>query len=1020
MYRLTVFLTALIFSLSTAFEISAQSVQVKGRVTDTAGEPLVAVTVYESGNTANGTVTDMDGAYTLDIPGGQGLTLSYSCIGYVTQTVAVGNRATIDVILAEDNEFLEGTVVIGYGVQRKSDVTGAIASVGSDDIANRSVSNVAEALQGKAAGVQILNSSGAPGSTPTIQIRGYSSNSKTAPLIIVDGLKVDSIDYLDPDNIESMEILKDAASAAIYGIEAGNGVVLITTKSGADAGREGRIFYNFQHTLQQLGKMPDLLNAREYIEYQKLQGSATDETLQWDGVTDTYWPGYMFETGYMQRHTVGFQRGDDNGSFYASLSYLDNNGIIVGDKDIQKRLTGQVNADYKIKKWLQVGVTMSLDKRISSSVSEGAVAGTSLLGSVMMYDPITPWTYNDSNMPDRVAAWVAEGRNLPRDANGDIYGVSVFSDNSLIFHPMVMRDRADTNNDSFNIRGTAYINFMPFKGFVFTSRLGYRAGYSNSTTYNHELFINSMNNNDLGLSGTARNNLYYQWENFANYSNTFGKHSINAMVGMSFQRSTSNYVTGSGDELTSTMENFRYLSNLVNTTNMRVGGQPSESANMSYFARVGWSYDRRYNLQASFRADAYDTSKLDRDHRWGFFPSVSGGWTISNEEFMSSVPKNILSNLRLRASWGINGNVNALSSNYQYAPALSTGTGVGYNPSDGFILGVAPSSVLGNPEIKWETSHQVDIGLEARMLDDRLSIALDWYNKNTHDLLTSTNAPNNTGASTVYLNAGKVNNTGVEMELSWKDTIGDFAYDISGNFATLKNVVLEGISSERQQGSQVWSSDYVTYFEEGYPIWYMLGFVAEGIDENGLAILKDTDNNGVIDDLDRVNIGCGIPDLTYGITINLAWKGIDFTVFGTGVSGNEIYPTSFRTDRPSCNTYSYYWNNSWKEGQDNSNAKFPSATNWSQEAFSSTLAVFDGSYFKIKQVQLGYTLPRQWTERVKISRLRVFASLENYFTFTKYIGLDPETAASGGSSSGIDMGTYPTAKQFILGLNLSF
>ena len=1013
-------LTAMLLSLASAASAFAQTRTISGKVVDEQGLPVIGASVMLENDNTTGTVTDMDGAYTLDIPGGQGLTLSYSCIGYVTQTVAVGNRATIDVILAEDNEFLEGTVVIGYGVQRKSDVTGAIASVGSDDIANRSVSNVAEALQGKAAGVQILNSSGAPGSTPTIQIRGYSSNSKTAPLIIVDGLKVDSIDYLDPDNIESMEILKDAASAAIYGIEAGNGVVLITTKSGADAGREGRIFYNFQHTLQQLGKMPDLLNAREYIEYQKLQGSATDETLQWDGVTDTYWPGYMFETGYMQRHTVGFQRGDDNGSFYASLSYLDNNGIIVGDKDIQKRLTGQVNADYKIKKWLQVGVTMSLDKRISSSVSEGAVAGTSLLGSVMMYDPITPWTYTEDNMPDRVAAWVAEGRNLPRDANGNIYGVSVFSDNSLIFHPMVMRDRADTNNDSFNIRGTAYINFMPFKGFVFTSRLGYRAGYSNSTTYNHELFINSMNNNDLGLSGTARNNLYYQWENFANYSNTFGKHSINAMVGMSFQRSTSNYVTGSGDELTSTMENFRYLSNLVNTTNMRVGGQPSESANMSYFARVGWSYDRRYNLQASFRADAYDTSKLDRDHRWGFFPSVSGGWTISNEEFMSSVPKNILSNLRLRASWGINGNVNALSSNYQYAPALSTGTGVGYNPSDGFILGVAPSSVLGNPEIKWETSHQVDIGLEARMLDDRLSIALDWYNKNTHDLLTSTNAPNNTGASTVYLNAGKVNNTGVEMELSWKDTIGDFAYDISGNFATLKNVVLEGISSERQQGSQVWSSDYVTYFEEGYPIWYMLGFVAEGIDENGLAILKDTDNNGVIDDLDRVNIGCGIPDLTYGITINLAWKGIDFTVFGTGVSGNEIYPTSFRTDRPSCNTYSYYWNNSWKEGQDNSNAKFPSATNWSQEAFSSTLAVFDGSYFKIKQVQLGYTLPRQWTERVKISRLRVFASLENYFTFTKYIGLDPETAASGGSSSGIDMGTYPTAKQFILGLNLSF
>ena len=1014
-------LTAMLLSLASAASAFAQTRTISGKVVDEQGLPVIGASVMLENDNTTGTVTDMDGAYTLDIPGGQGLTLSYSCIGYVTQTVAVGNRATIDVILAEDNEFLEGTVVIGYGVQRKSDVTGAIASVGSDDIANRSVSNVAEALQGKAAGVQILNSSGAPGSTPTIQIRGYSSNSKTAPLIIVDGLKVDSIDYLDPDNIESMEILKDAASAAIYGIEAGNGVVLITTKSGADAGREGRIFYNFQHTLQQLGKMPDLLNAREYIEYQKLQGSATDETLQWDGVTDTYWPGYMFETGYMQRHTVGFQRGDDNGSFYASLSYLDNNGIIVGDKDIQKRLTGQVNADYKIKKWLQVGVTMSLDKRISSSVSEGAVAGTSLLGSVMMYDPITPWTYTEDNMPDRVAAWVAEGRNLPRDANGNIYGVSVFSDNSLIFHPMVMRDRADTNNDSFNIRGTAYINFMPFKGFVFTSRLGYRAGYSNSSTYNHELFINSMNNNDLGLSGTARNNLYYQWENFANYSNTFGKHSINAMVGMSFQRSTSNYVTGSGDELTSTMENFRYLSNLVNTTNMRVSGQPSESANMSYFARVGWSYDRRYNLQASFRADAYDTSKLDRDHRWGFFPSVSGGWTISNEEFMSSVPKNILSNLRLRASWGINGNVNALSSNYQYAPALSTGTGVGYNPSDGFILGVAPSSVLGNPEIKWETSHQVDIGLEARMLDDRLSIALDWYNKNTHDLLTSTNAPNNTGASTVYLNAGKVNNTGVEMELSWKDTIGDFAYDISGNFATLKNVVLEGISSERQQGSQVWSSDYVTYFEEGYPIWYLRTYVIDGINpETGEAIYRNFDDDPTINTEDRMMTGSAIPDLTYGITINLAWKGIDFTLYGAGVQGVEKLYALGRGDFPQANTLKYFYDNCWMPGRTGYTLPKPNYLDRNYRV--SDAMVFDASFFKIKQIQLGYSFPKRLLNKIAVSNLRLYVSLDDWFTFTKYPGLDPETSGYGssGSAMAIDYGSYPISKKVVFGVNVSF
>lgn len=953
--------------------------------------------------------------------GGGEIKLSFSCIGYVTKTIVPGSRTVLDVVLEEDNEILDGTVVIGYGVQKKSDVTGAIASVGKDDIANRSISNLAEALQGKAAGVQILNSSGAPGSTPTIQIRGFSSNSKTSPLIIVDGLKVDSIDYLDPDNIESMEILKDAASAAIYGIEAGNGVVLVTTKSGPSKGRDGIVTYNFQYTMQQLGKMPELLDAREYIEYQKLQGSATDDNMQWDGVSDTYWPGYMFETGYMQRHSIGFQKGDDNGSFFASINYLDNDGIIVGSKDVQKRLTGQLNADCKIKGWLQIGATLSLDKRVSRSVSEGAVAGTSLLGSVMMYDPITPWTYTEDRTPDRVAAWIAEGRKLPRDPDGNVYGVSVFSDNSLIFHPMVMRDRADTDSDSFNIRGTAYLNLMPFKGFVFTSRFGYRAGYSNTSTFNHELFINSMNNNDLGLSGTARNNFYYQWENFANYTNTFGRHNVNAMVGMSFQKSVSNYVSASGDSLTSTQENFRYLSNLVNTSKMSVGGQPSESANMSYFARVGWSYDRRYNLQASFRADAYDTSKLDRGHRWGYFPSASLGWTISNEEFMKDVPKSILSNLRLRASWGINGNVNALSNNYQYAPALSTGTGVGYNPSGGFIIGVAPSSILGNPEIRWETSHQVDIGLEGRLFDNRLALAVDWYDKNTHDLLTSTVAPNNTGASTVYLNAGKVNNTGIEMELSWKDTIGDFAYGISGNFATLRNKVVSGISSERQQGSQVWSSDYVTYFEEGFPIWYLRTYVIDGINpETGEAEYRNFDDDPTINTNDRMMTGSAVPDLTYGITVNLEWKGLDFTVYGAGVQGMEKLYALGRGDFPQANTLKYFYDNCWMPGRTSYSLPKPDYLDRNYRV--SDAMVFDASFFKIKQIQLGYNFPKSLLRKAALGSLRLYVSLDDWFTFTKYPGLDPETSGYGtsGSAMAIDYGSYPISKKVLFGANISF
>ncbi len=368
----------------------AQNRTIRGTVVDTGGEPVIGAAVTVVGNTRIGAATDLNGAFSLNVPAGA--TISVESIGYKTQTFAVGNQSVFNVVLEEDTEMLEETVVIGYGVQKKSDVTGAIASLKSDDLQNRSSTDAIQAMQGKAAGVQIVNSSGAPGATSNIQIRGYSSNSKTTPLMIVDGLKVRSIDYLDPENIASMEILKDAASAAIYGVEAGNGVILITTKSGSGMQGTGRVFYNFQHTVQNIARTLDVMNAKDWMAYMKLAGAATDETLDYDGHTDMFWPDYMFETGHMERHTVGFQGGNDRGNLYVSLTSLRNNGIITGDKDVYNRLTGQINADYKINKWLQVGVTTSLVKNTSRSVSESTAPGTNLMGSILTYDPITPWS----------------------------------------------------------------------------------------------------------------------------------------------------------------------------------------------------------------------------------------------------------------------------------------------------------------------------------------------------------------------------------------------------------------------------------------------------------------------------------------------------------------------------------------------------------------------------------------------------------------------------------------------------
>lgn len=1019
-------LTKLFYSFAASVFLSAPTgfaqgtAAVSGTVSDTQGLPVIGAGVMLSSDSTVGTTTDLDGNYSISVPPDASLT--FSCIGYKTVTVDIAGRAKVDVVMEEDSEFLEETVVIGYGVQRKSDVTGAIASVKDSDIANRSAISVAQALQGKAAGVQIVNPSGAPGATSSIQIRGYSSNSKTTPLMIVDGLKVSDINYLDPESIASIEVLKDAASAAIYGIEAGNGVILITTKSGSNS--QGRVFYNFQNSIQSVAKMPDLLNAREWMDYMLLSGANQDMSeFDYDGVTDTYWPGLMFEKGYIRRHTVGASAGNDRGNLYVSLSYTDNNGIIAGDKDVFNRLTGQINAEYKINNWLTIGTNNSLSRTKSSSVSESSGANTSLLGAILTYDPITPWTYTDETLPDRVRLWLDQGHQLPTDANGNIYGTSIFSGNSLIWHPAIMRDRTDSSSDSFYLMGTTYANFTPIKGLTITSRFGYSAGFRNTHTYNYELYINSVANQNMSINGRSQNSLFYQWENFANYNTTIKKHSISAMVGMSFQKSMSDYVYGTANLLADDDPNFRYLEYTENSTSMGLGGVPSTSANMSYFGRIGYSYDDRYFFQANFRADAYDTSKLDASNRWGYFPSVSAGWTISNEQFMQDFKSTIgMSFMKFRASWGINGNVNAMGS-YQYMDILRSSMEYGYDFGDNvMVAGVAPSGVLPNPDIKWETSHQIDLGVDMRFFNERLAFSLDWYNKNTHDLITSTTAPANTGSTRMYINAGKVNNHGTEIELSWKDNIGDFGYSVSGNLATVHNKVLEGTSADRVQGERIWTSYYMTYFEQGYPLWYLRAFIIDGIDqETGAPIYRDTKPDGVINDDDRDYAGSGIPDFTYGLTLTMNYKNFDLIVYGAGSQGAELLYSLNRGDFAQQNTLREFYYDAWQNPQ-STGYKYPKPDYSDTYLMASTARIFDASFFKIKQIQLGYTIPERLLSKIRISSLRAYVSLDDWFTFTKYPGLDPETSHAGTSAAGlgIDYGSYPIPRKLVFGVNVSF
>ncbi len=1022
--------------LGGGISLSAQNKPISGTVTDASGVPVIGAAVYVVGNTSTGVMTDVDGKYNLSVPANS--TIAVSCIGYATKTVAIGSEAVYNVMLEEDTTLLEETVVVGYGVQRKSDLTGSVASVKSEDLQNRSTSDAAAALQGKAAGVQIINSSGAPGTGASIRVRGYSSNSgNIGPLLIVDGLKVDNIQYLDPSMIESMEVLKDAASAAIYGAEAGNGVVLITTKTGEKG--KASITYDGKFTLQMLGKKAELFDGPGYVEYQKAIGQINDELLAANGYKegmDYNWFDAVFAPSWAQQHGITLQGGNNRGHFLAALNYLNNDGIVIGDKDVYKRLSAQINADYKLFDWFTIGTTNSFEKYYRKSVSQSSYG--SMLNSVMSLDPLTPAYY--SNIEDCATAMQQHyqmGDPVRRDPNhnNDFYATSKYLEEST-GNPLLQRDRTDSYSEGINIRGSIFANLTPFKGLTITSRFGYRIAQSSSHSYSEPYWATGMaNSTDYSISAGVNSSYYYQWENFANYNTRIGKHDISAMVGMSYieNNSDSASISSQGTDILQSYEpQYRYINYLKDDAVKTVSNAPGKSASMSYFGRVGYSYDNRYSVQANFRADAFDSSKLPSTNRWGYFPSVSAGWTLSNESFIKdNVDKSAMSFLKLRGSWGRNGNVNILSG-YPYTATIAlNGQWYQYDPSTGngeLTYGSGPTD-MPNPDLKWETSEQIDLGLDARFLSDRLSFTFDWYRKITKDLLVSFAPVPEIGVKSTYANAGNVLNSGFEFELGWKDSVGDFHYSINANLATLHNEVLSLHSAlDRIDGTvggvSGLNNKIRTSFEAGYPIWYFRGYNYAGVNtETGAPQYYNKDGEIVetVMDSDLQYIGKAIPDATYGITINLAYKGFDLLVFGTGTVGNDIFSLLYSADRPRTNCLSHYYENSWKNPGEN--ALYPLSSKVSNDWYfwSSSASIFDGSFFKFKQIQFGYTLPRKFTQKFLVNNFRVYASLDDFFTISSYPGCDPETATTGSHNGmGYDAGTYPTMKKVVFGVNITF
>jgi len=997
-----------LFFIFCSLALNAQGLQVKGVVTSADdGQPIPGVSISIKGTTT-GLLTDVNGAFTLNVPARS--TLVFSFVGMKTQEILVTASTTLNVVLQSEVAVMDEVVVVGYGVQKKSLVTGAISSIKADDIVNLSITRPEQALQGKTAGVQVISAGGSPGAGMKVRIRGVSTNGSSNPLYIVDGVKSGDINYLDPNDIQSMEVLKDAASSAIYGAEGANGVVMITTKTG----RAGMsvLNYEIQTGWLSVAKKPTVMATPAYVAYQNEAGRADISTV------NNNWLDDIFETGFMQKHHLSYSGGNDKSTFSISGSYLSQDGIITGSRDQFNRYSVRLNSDHKVAKWLKLGENMAFTHSLRKGVAEDNEYG-GVIGSALQLDPTTPVRYTDpSQIPADVQAIITAHPTVARDADGNIYGISTYA-NGEINNPFVIMEYGGGANGpgviQDKILGDVFAEISPVKGLTFTSRLGIDLAYQINHRWNKIYYYNDLRYNDAASVNENIDAWYtWQWDNFATYTKKIGDHDFTVMAGMSSQeykhRATGLYAS----PMAVGQENYSEFDYVTSETADNVSGYTSDDRLVGYFGRVSYSYKEKYLLQGNIRRDGASLSKLPKVGRWGLFPSFSAGWVASNEDFF---PKTFITYAKLRGSWGKNGSLSNLGS-YSYVGFI-TSNGLQYPLADGTIGIPSEPNSLNNPELTWESSVQTDIGIDLRAWKDKLSFTVDYYNKKTTDLLTPNTPPYEAGNTASFINAGDVVNKGIEFELGLKNNAGELQYSVNLNLATNNNkVTYLNPSLARLLGPNVGPGWNATATEVGYPIWYFRGYKTNGIDPaTGDAVFVDVNKDGVITSDDQTMIGSPHPKLIYGGNFNLSFKGFDFSVFLQGMSGNDAVIGWIRNDRAYCNKPTVLTDNHWSAS--NTTGTMPGA-NASALSWNSDLLVFDASYMRIQQIQLGYNLPTPLLKSIKLSGIRLYISFDDYFTFTKYPGFDPDAGTGNDAGIGIDRGVYPASRKTMLGASISF
>ncbi len=1004
-------------------------VTVTGRVTDENGSGLPGVTVMLQGTT-RGTSSDASGNYSLAVPGGEG-TLVFSFIGYRTQEVPIGNRSSINVSLTPDAEALEEVVVVGYGTQQKSLVTGAISSVRQEEIATVSSTRVEQALQGRTAGVTVLPASGSPGSGMRVRVRGAGSNGNAEPLYIVDGMRTGGIEYLDPSEIASIEVLKDAASAAIYGAEGANGVVIIRTITG-NKGAPSSVSYSGQYGVQSVGDRMDLMNAQQYAAY--LNESNTAGTIpdpaEVAGVQGTDWLDELFETAPMQRHSLSFSGGGEKSSFLVNGTMFRQDGIVGGDRSRFDRYTVRLNSDHEIKSWLSIGNRLSYSHFTRTGIQEDDEFGGVISNAILM-DPITPTLYSGA-LPPFVQEAIDAGFPLVRDANGNYYGLSQYI-RGEVGNPLAQLAITRGETVQNKVVGNLFADIRPFAGFTFTTRFGIDAAFQRNHGWSPSFWFSSERLNTAPSTFDTNENWFtWQWENYATYDRTIGSHHFTLLAGISALERKYNRLNGTSSGLFAEEDIFAFP-DFTPDDNDRIAGTETSNTLESFYGRLSYDYMNKYLLNLTVRRDG--SSLLPPGKEWGTFPSVSVGWVLSNEEFFPAT--DAVNYLKLRGSWGQNGSLSNLTLG-QWA-AVITSQGIRYPDGNGGYITVAEPAQLANPDLTWETSQQFDIGLDLGFFQNKLTFTTDYFVKTTKDLITPGTPPRFIGNVLPFVNGGDVRNRGWEFELGFNNDEKAFKYEFSVNLTTLDNeVTFLNPNVSRIAGTGVGTGWTATYFEEGFPIWYFRGYKTAGIfqtedeigqylSENNISgydpapgdpIVVDVNGDGQISPDDQTFIGSPHPDLVYGGRIYLSYKGFDFLAFIQGQSGNDVLLAFNRVDRPTANRPAFFYEDRWT-GPGSTNSWFAPNTT-STYVYNSDLMLFDGSYARIRQLQLGYTLPNSLTERISVRNARFYVSLDDFFTFTDYPGLDPEAGSNDVNSLGIDRGVYPIPRKALAGLTFSF